>query len=332
MLPDIRDYDRLRAAFQWRVPARYNIGVDVCDRWAAIAPDRPAILDVSADGSVLTTTYGDLKQRSNRLANVLMRHGIGPGDRIAILLPQGSDVAVRTSRNLQVGAIAVPLAALFGVEALSFRLADSAASAVITDAAGLAKLRKIEARPEGLRLLLCVDGAEGDALDLAREMRHAAPDFTPRDTLADEPALMIYTSGTTGAPKGALHGHRVVLGHLPGVQMPHEFLPQPGDLLWTPADWAWAGGLLNVLLPGLHFGVPVVARRFEKFDAEAGLALIERMGIRNIFVPPTALRMLRAVPDIPKHFRLSLRSVGSGGEALGGDICLGARGAWRYDQ
>ncbi len=327
MLPDIRDYDRLRAAFQWRVPARYNIGVDVCDRWAAIAPDRPAILDVSADGSVLTTTYGDLKQRSNRLANVLMRHGIGPGDRIAILLPQGSDVAVAHLAIYKVGAIAVPLAALFGVEALSFRLADSAASAVITDAAGLAKLRKIEARPEGLRLLLCVDGAEGDALDLAREMRHAAPDFTPRDTLADEPALMIYTSGTTGAPKGALHGHRVVLGHLPGVQMPHEFLPQPGDLLWTPADWAWAGGLLNVLLPGLHFGVPVVARRFEKFDAEAGLALIERMGIRNIFVPPTALRMLRAVPDIPKHFRLSLRSVGSGGEALGAETFAWGREA-----
>jgi acetyl-CoA synthetase len=138
---------------------------------------------------------------------------------------------------------------------------------------------------------------------------------------------MIYTSGTTGSPKGALHGHRVLLGHLPGVQMPHEFLPQPGDRLWTPADWAWAGGLLNVLLPGLHFGVPVVARRFEKFDGEAGLALVERLAIRNIFLPPTALRMLRGVPDIARRFRLDLRSVGSGGEALGSETFAWGREA-----
>jgi acetyl-CoA synthetase len=108
---------------------------------------------------------------------------------------------------------------------------------------------------------------------------------------------MIYTSGTTGPAKGALHGHRVLLGHLPGVEMPHEFLPQPGDRLWTPADWAWAGGLLNVLLPGLHFGVPVVAKKTEKFDPEEAFRLMAAMEVRNTFVPPTALRMLRTVAN-----------------------------------
>ncbi len=106
---------------------------------------------------------------------------------------------------------------------------------------------------------------------------------------------MIYTSGTTGNPKGALHGHRVLPGHLPGVQMPHEFLPQPGDLAWTPADWAWAGGLLNMLLPALHFGVAVVARPVTRFEPEEAYRLIAGLGIRNAFVPPTALRMLRGV-------------------------------------
>jgi acetyl-CoA synthetase len=142
-------------------------------------------------------------------------------------------------------------------------------------------------------------------------------DFQPVATGPDDPAMMIYTSGTTGAPKGALHGHRVLLGHLPGVQMPHEFLPQPGDRLWTPADWAWAGGLLNVLLPGLYLGVPVVARKFEKFDPEAALRLMAEQGVRNAFIPPTALRMLRTVPDPKGRFGLALRSLGSGGEALG---------------
>ncbi len=161
MLPDIRDYDHLRAAFEWRIPARYNIGVDVCDRWAAAEPDRPAILDVAADGTVSATSYGALRERSNRLANALVRRGVRAGDRIAILLPQGCDVAVAHVAIYKLGAIAVPLAALFGVEALSYRLADSAACALITDATGLSKLRQMDTRPPELRLLLCIDGAEG---------------------------------------------------------------------------------------------------------------------------------------------------------------------------
>jgi acetyl-CoA synthetase len=128
---------------------------------------------------------------------------------------------------------------------------------------------------------------------------------------------MVYTSGTTGPPKGALHAHRVLLGHLPGIEFPHEFLPQPGDRFWTPADWAWAGGLLNVLLPGLHYGVPVVAHKLEKFDPEAAFALMAKLSVRNAFIPPTALRMLRSAPPPKREIRL--RSVGSGGEALGGE-------------
>jgi acetyl-CoA synthetase len=319
MLPNIHDYNALRAAFRWQVPEHYNIGVDVCDRWAKAEPERPAILDVSSDGRVAVTSYGQLRDRSNRLANALVAQGVKRQDRVAILMPQGRDVAVGHIALYKLGAIAVPLAALFGVEALSHRLADSGAVACICDGQSLKKLRQIDKPLPGLRLIICADGQDGDAQGLEALISDASPDFEPRDTLADEPALMIYTSGTTGSPKGALHGHRVLPGHLPGVQMPHDFLPQPGDRLWTPADWAWAGGLLNVLLPGLHFGVPVVARRFEKFDGEAGLELVERMGVRNIFLPPTALRMLRAVSDIRAKFRLDLRSVGSGGEALGAE-------------
>src|SRR5438045_1154485 len=135
-----------------------------------------------------------------------------------------------------------------------------------------------------------------------------------------DPALIICTSGTTGKPKGALHAHRVLLGHLPGVQLPHDFFPQPGDLYWTPADWAWIGGLLDVLLPSLYFGVPVLAHRARKFDPKEAFALIGRHGVRNAFLPPTALKMMRTVPSPRERFRFDLRSVASGGEALGEDI------------
>jgi acetyl-CoA synthetase len=152
-----------------------------------------------------------------------------------------------------------------------------------------------------------------------------SPDFVAADTGPDDPALMIFTSGTTGPPKGALLPHRVLLGHLPGVQMAYEFLPQAGDLMWTPADWAWAGGLLNALLPSLYLGVPVVAARFQKFDPESALVLMEKMCVRNAFIPPTALRMLKSVSDIDDRFRLKLRSVCSAGESLGRETFEWAR-------
>jgi acetyl-CoA synthetase len=327
MLPDIRDYDRLVAAFRWEIPERYNIGVDVCDRWAAAEPERPAILEVAPGGEVTATTYGALRECSNRLANVLRARGVGPGDRVAVLLPQGAAVPIAHIAVYKLGAVALPLAVLFGIDALAYRLADAGAKALITNGAGVAKLKEIGPEVPDLALVLSTDGPDGAVEGFAQALEAASPEFAPVDTGPDDPALMIYTSGTTGPAKGALHGHRVLLGHLPGVQMPHEFLPQPGDRLWTPADWAWAGGLLNILLPGLHFGVPVVARKTEKFDPEEAFRLMADMAVRNTFIPPTALRMLRAVPNPRGRFDLSLRTIGSGGEALGAETFAWGREA-----
>ncbi|MBK9081106.1 MAG: AMP-binding protein [Rhizobiales bacterium] len=326
MLPDARDYATLVSAFRWAIPPRFNMGVAVTDAWAARAPDRPAILEAGADFSLKATTYGELSRRSNRLANVLRRLGVRPGERVAILLPQSADVVVAHAAVYKLGAVALPLAALFGVEALDYRLRDAGVGVVITNAAGVAKLAPVRTGLPGLAVL-SVDGADGTALGLPEEMAKAAPDFAPVATGPDDPALMIYTSGTTGPPKGALHGHRVLLGHLPGVEFAHEFTPRPGDRFWTPADWAWAGGLLNALLPSLYFGVPVVARKAEKFDPEEAFALMARTGVRNAFVPPTALRLLRAVERPRQRFGFDLRSVASAGEALGAETFAWAREA-----
>ncbi|AOO84860.1 acyl-CoA synthetase [Bosea vaviloviae] len=327
MLPDLRDYDGLRAAFRWRIPARYNIAVDICDRWAEAEPQRTAIIEVSQDWRVSPVSFGHLREQSNRLANALRSRGVERGDRIAILLPQGRSVLIAHLAAYKLGAIAVPLAALFGVDALAYRLGDAAAKVLITDAAGLTKVGQIaEPLPE-LGLVISTDGARGAAQDWGNLLAQASPDFTAVDTGPDDPALMIYTSGTTGNPKGALHGHRVLPGHLPGVQMPHEFLPQPGDLAWTPADWAWAGGLLNMLLPSLHFGVAVVARPVTRFEPEEAYRLIADLGIRNAFVPPTALRMLRSVDRPRERFALKLRTIASAGEALGAETLAWGREA-----
>jgi acetyl-CoA synthetase len=326
LLPDLRDYDALYRAFRWRVPARYNIGVAVCDAWADRDPRRLAIVHVRSDGKPEEVTYGWLKETSNRLANVLRARGIARGDRVAILLPQSPEVAAIHVAIYKLAAIALPLATLFGVEAIKYRLQNSGAKALVTNAQCLAKLG--EARAElPLELILSTDGAGDGAAGLGEMLDRASPEFTAENTSADDPAMMIYTSGTTGPPKGALHAHRVLLGHIPGIQMPHDFFPQAGDRFWTPADWAWAGGLLDCLLPSLLFGVPVVARRFEKFDPEEAFALMARWQVRNAFIPPTALRMLRSALSPRGRHDIRLRTIGSGGEALGAETLEWGRSA-----
>jgi acetyl-CoA synthetase len=311
MLPAARDYDELYRTFRWQVPAQYNIGVDCCDRWAAQDPNRLAILHIHGDGRENNVTYGWLRDTSNRLANVLRAQGVRRGDRVAIFLPQAPEVAAAHFAIYKLAAIALPIAILFGPDALAYRLQNSGAKAILTSAQGMAKLEQVRDQVPDLACIIATDG-NLDAL-----LSKASSNFTPEDTSADDPAMMIYTSGTTGQPKGALHGHRVLLGHLPGAELPHYPFPSKGDRFWTPADWAWAGGLLDVLLPSLHHGIPVVARRFDKFDPDEAFALMASAKVRNTFIPPTALRMMRAVPSPRGRYDIKLRSMGSGGEALG---------------
>jgi acetyl-CoA synthetase len=311
----VGDYDAIYRQFRWRLPAIYNIGVDVCDRWAEIDPGRPAILHLTPAGEIEPVSYGALRESSSRLANALRANGVTRGDRVAILLPQMPEVAAIHIAIYKLGAIALPLAVLFGIDALAYRLQNSGAKVLITNAQGVDKLAAIRSSVPDLKLIVSLDGVGEGAVGFSETLARAASDFTAEPTRPDDPALMIYTSGTTGQPKGALHAHRVLLGHLPGIEMPHEFFPQAGDRMWTPADWAWAGGLLNALLPGLYYGVPVVARRLDKFDPDEAFALMAKAAVRNAFIPPTALRMLRSAGN-PSH-RVRLRTVGSGGESLG---------------
>jgi acetyl-CoA synthetase len=311
------NFDELYRQFRWNIPPRYNIGVDLCDRWAAREPNRLAILHVRPSGGEDRITYGWLRETSNRLANALRAQGVERRDRVAIQLPQAPEVAAAHFAIYKLGAVALPIATLFGPDALSYRLQNSGAKALLTNAQGLDKLAEIRGEVPGVGCILSVDGAGDGAQAFADLLARASPEFTPVDTGAEEPAMMIYTSGTTGQPKGALHAHRVLLGHLPGAELPHYPFPQEGDCFWTPADWAWAGGLLDALLPSLYHGIPVVARKFDKFDPEEAFALMAKTGARNAFIPPTALRMMRAAPSPQGRHKLALRSVASGGESLG---------------
>jgi acetyl-CoA synthetase len=279
------------------VPSQVNLGVDVCERHP-----RDGVAIVVTDGREVTrrVTFGELSDDSNRLANALRARGIGEGDRIGIALPQRPETAIAHIAVYKLGAIAVPLSTRFGPDAMAVRLGDADPAVVLADRA--------------------LEGV--DTIDVDRELpallAAASPSLTPVATDADAPALIVYTSGTTGPPKGALLSHRVLHGHLPGFELSHDFFPQPDDLIWSPADWAWMGGLFDVLMPSLYHGRPVLAFQTTKFDPERAFDLIPRLDVRNLFMPATALRMM-AAHDGPA---LSLRTLASGGEMVGEETAV----------
>jgi acetyl-CoA synthetase len=315
MLEQTDDYEKLCRDFRWEIPARFNLATACCDRHAD-GSSRLALIYVDEDGGVRRTSFDELASMSRRFANALKADGLVRGDRIALFLSQSLELPVAHLAAFRSGLVSIPLFALFGEDALQFRLSNSAARAVVTDAAGWEKLKKIRERLPNLQNVYLVgEEAASGTKSFWGEIAKATADFATVDTAAEDPAMIIYTSGTTGNPKGALHAHRVLLGHLPNVEMTHDFFPQPGDVMWTPADWAWIGGLFDALFPALYHGVPVVGHRAKKFDSHAAMQLMADHAVRNVFLPPTGLKLMRQAGV--KHPGVKLRSIFTGGESLG---------------
>jgi acetyl-CoA synthetase len=325
------DYAALYHGLHWHVPAQFNIAQVCCRCWARRTPHATAIVIDQGDAPAVRHSYAALQSAANRLSNALRRRGVVRGDRVAIVLPQSFEAAVAHIAVYQLGAVVMPLSILFGPEALGFRLGHGEARVVIAGAASLAALRALRSACPSVQALLAVGaaaapgepGESGWAAALARE----SADFTPVRTRADDPAVLIYTSGTTGAPKGALIPHRALIGNLSGFVCSQNGFPQPDAVFWSPADWAWTGGLMDALLPTLYFGRTIVGQA-ERFDPERAFALMQRHAVTHTFLFPTALKaMLKAVPAPRDRYTLSLRAVMSAGEAVG-DAVFG----WCRDQ
>ena len=225
------------------------------------------------------------------------------------------------------GAVGMPLSQLFGPEALEFRLQDSEAKVALCDASTLEAVRSVNGQCPSLTSVVGMGGAQGgqSVVDGDAALASAPDHFSPVPTLADDPAVLIYTSGTTGNPKGALVPHRALIGNLTGfVCSQNWFGFDPFDrsvdseaVFWSPADWAWTGGLMDALLPTLYFGRPIVAFN-GRFAPQTAFELMARHGVTHTFLFPTALKaMMKAVPHPRRQYRLALQAVMSAGEAVG---------------
>jgi acetyl-CoA synthetase len=308
----------LHADFRWAVPEKFNIAEVCLHRWARDTPGAVAIVQDAGDEPPVPHTYAALQRDARRLSNALGSLGVTRGDRVAVIMPQRAQTAVALMAVFQMGAIAVPLSVLFGAEALQSRLNDSGAKLAIVDEASA---DVIEALREACPALIKVMGAgaadsAGD-VSWSGSLAAAHAEFEPTDTRADDPALLIYTSGTTGPAKGAVIPHRALIGNLSGFVASQNWFEGDGPF-WSPADWAWTGGLWDALLPTLYFGRTIVASR-ARFDADLALRLMARHRVTHTFLFPTALKaMMRVAPEPRKsHPDLALKCIMSAGEAVG---------------
>ncbi len=322
-------YAAIHQGFGWKVPKRFNMAQACCGQWAAQAATakRQAIREhVAGHGLGRSWTFGQLQEDANRLSRVLRAQGVQRGDRVAIVMPQRHETAVAYMAVLQMGAVAMPLSMLFGSEALSFRINDSQTRVAVCDESTIEALRQSRPDCPDLQTLIGVGQAAALAdLDYAQAMASQVASFKAVNTLAEDPAVLIYTSGTTGNPKGALIPHRALLGNLTGFVCSQNWFgfdpfkaERPSQaVFWSPADWAWTGGLMDALLPSLYFGRPIVAFN-GRFSPEAAFEILQSHGVTHTFLFPTALKaMMKAVPDVKARYSLKLQAMMSAGEAVG---------------
>ena len=310
-------YAEIHKAYRWDVPPQFSIAQACCGRWASDRT-RFALYWEDESGATAAFTYWDLEQQANRLANALSALGVARGDKVALILPQRPETVVAHIAINRLGAVAVPLSFLFGPDALEFRLHDSETKVAFVDPQSLPNMAAVRERCPGIAHVVGVAGARESWITPWEALQEkGARDFTPLPVAAADPAFLVYTSGTTGPPKGALMPQQCLIGNLPGFVHSHDGFPRAGDVFWSPADWAWTGGLMDALLPTLYFGQPIVGYR-GRFDPERAFALIEKYGVRNTFLFPTALKMMmKAFPRPRERFDVNLRTIMSAGEAVG---------------
>jgi acetyl-CoA synthetase len=303
-------YEEMRSAFRWQVPARYNIAADVLDKHE---PSRLAMFWEDWQGNERSLTFGDMQALTNRTANALRDHGVGEGDRVAVMLPPLPEAAATFLATYKLGSILLSLSILYGDESIAHRLRDCAAKVIVTNAANGGRIERIRADLPELKHVLLVDEAFG------RAVAQASDRFETLDTPADQPAQIYYTSGTTGLAKGIVHAHRYLLAHNE-FELVHDV--RGDEVFHSTGEWAWIAGIIPGILGPWRFGAPIaVYARRGGYDPQQTLYVLEKYSVRNLFATPTALRAMAALGDVSDRCpNVSLRLACAAGEPLNPEV------------
>ena len=322
-LPVGESYEDICRKFSWQIPEYFNIADAVCDRWADDTT-RIAMTHENLDGSVKNFTFAEIKRYSNQFANLLNSLGLEQGDRALVLLTQSPECAISHVACFKSGIVSCLASVLFGPDAIQHRLTSTNAKVCITNKANLSKVQNIRGACPSLEHIVVVDDdSPSHALSLWRSIADQNDTFDNVKTLSEDTAWISFTSGTTGQPKGVLMPHRILLGNKPLFEYYYDYGPREGDTLWSPADWAWIAGLINILLVGWYSGCRVVSTDMEGFNAEAAFRILGQHDITVSLLTPTVLKLMRQI-DSEESPELQLRVVLSGGEAVGKELALWA--------
>ena len=229
--------------------------------------ERTAMIFETATGTVEKQTFAEVDAASTNLAATLRELGYTRGDLIGLHTGQHPDTATAHMAVCKLGAVAVTLSQLYGPQTLQHALNDCQLKVLLTSEEAWGSLRAdAPALFPHLKHVLIRNPAAGE-IDLGEALNTEAKSFTPDFVGADDPALLMYTSGSTGKPKGILHGHRVLAAYTPSINLFFDLAMEEEDAVyWSPSDWAWVGGLLDMLFPAWMAGRPI-ATSLDRFNA-----------------------------------------------------------------
>lgn len=323
--PNLTSYEQARADYRPQVPARFNPTVDIVERWAAEAPEELALLSLGPAGeTVAEQSAAQLADAARRMARALLELGIGPGDRIFVMLPRVPAWYATVLGAIRIGAVPMPGTNQLTARDISYRIRAGEAVAAVTDAAGVAKLEAIEEPLPLLRQRIAFDGGGApDWHDLDALLAQADPDGLPEQpTAREDPMILFFTSGTVSYPKLVLHTMGYGLGHAATARFWHDL--RAGDRHWTVTDTGWAKAAWGGLYGQFHERATVVQVALGKPDADTILRLLSEQRISSFCAPPTLYRLL-VQADLGAHDLSALRHCTSAGEPLNPEVIR----AWR---
>jgi acetyl-CoA synthetase len=340
--PRLGDYERARRDFSWeRARAMLsglpggglNIAYEAIDRHVrAGMGEKLALRWIGKDDRIQDFSYEALRRATNRFANLLVRLGLKPGDRVFTLLGRQPALYIAALGSLKAGCVFSPLFSAFGPEPVEARLSKGDGRVLVTtEAYYRKKVAPIRDRLPGLQHVLLVGGrseaAASGSLGFEEALAAEIEDFAILPTRPDDVALLHFTSGTTGKPKGALHVHEAVVAHHITGQYALDF--HSDDIFWCTADPGWVTGTSYGIISPLTNGLTMIVDEAE-FDALRWFRILQEQKVTVWYTAPTAIRMLmRLGPKPAEGFDLSrLRFLSSVGEPLNPEAVVWSVGAF----
>lgn len=313
-------------AWTWQVPQFFNIGTACTDAHVGTEVENRIAMIVEDDVlGTSTATYAQLAARTSQFAQLLRKHGINPGDRVLIRLPNSLDYPTAFLGAMKAGCIAVPTSTLLTADEVIYLARDSGASALVMDHAAWEQIApRIAEAPDARLALLSGKGKRLDhcaipAIDLQPALDAITVWSAAHATRADDPAYLVYTSGTTGYPKGVLHAHRAMIGREPASQYWFNFDTAGVDRILHSGKFNWTYVLGSGLMDPLYRGKTVIVHE-GKNDAHLWTRLIAKHKATIFIGVPTIYRQIVQKTETTKADVPSLRFCMSAGEHLSDDM------------